>query len=116
MEERLQAVEKALKATPPMDYARPPYPPSCNYLPPPPPSFQPQWFSRQHPPQAPRAVSQDARISGNARNVRQKRRCWICYGDDHLSFQCGARNETRVKDSYGAPSDYNQNSAYDGRQ
>ena len=56
----------------------------------------------------------------------------ICYGDDHLSFQCGARDETRVKNSYGAPSvqsqnnggnhrqqhpvDYNQNSAYDGRQ
>src|SRR6218665_1433596 len=101
MEERMQAVEKALKSTPPVDYARPTYPPSCNYM---------------QPPQVSRAVSQDARISGNARNVRQKRRCWICYGDDHLSFQCGARNETRVKDSYGAPLDYNRNSAYDGRQ
>ena len=43
-EKRMQALEKALKATPgtpPMDYAHLPYPPSFNYLqPPPPPSFR----------------------------------------------------------------------------
>src|SRR6218665_2609009 len=83
IEERLQAVEKAPKATPPMDYARPPYPPSCNYLPPAPPLFQPQWFARQYLPQTPRAGSQNARNSGNARNVRQIRRCWIYNADDH---------------------------------
>jgi len=35
LEKRIQAPEKSLNTTPPMDYARPPYPPSCSYLPPP---------------------------------------------------------------------------------
>src|SRR6218665_414716 len=39
-----------------------------------------------------------------------------CYADDHLSFQCGARDETRGKDSYGAPSHQSQNNGGNYRQ
>src|SRR6218665_2445967 len=58
-EKRIQALEKALKSTPPVDYARPPYHSSLNN-PSPASSFQQRWPPRPYPPQEPRPVSQDA--------------------------------------------------------